>query len=145
MEAALERLERRVRADLDVRRRLRREGPRLAATAVIVLGAGVALWMARGRRRHGSEPATAAEWFGAMPAEWQAQLRLLVEQAGGLPPTSGRSTGRHRGRPLWQTAALTSARVVIPRVLASRAQRRRSWPAGPQASAGVDGTGRPEA
>lgn len=124
LEASLAQLEHRLRADLDVRTRLRREGPRLAAAASVVLVAAVAWWLQQ-RRRAGRTPPplTAAEWFASMPPAWQAQLRELVELGGGSPPVpNARRPARGGGRPLWQQAALTSARIVIPRVLAARAR-----------------------
>jgi len=125
MAATLERLERRLRADLDLRQRLRREGPRLAATAAIVVTVGTAVWLRR-RHRPGPDaaPTTAAEWFATMPRAWQEQLQQLVEAGGGAGAADGRRPGRRSGRPLWQTAALTSARVVLPRLLAARGRSR---------------------
>ncbi len=140
MEATLGRLERRVRADLDVRRRLRRDGPRVAATAGIVIAVGASLWLTRRRHRGGAEPATPAEWFAGMPPEWQAQLRALVDEAGGASAAAdGRRPGRRGGRPLWQTAALTSARIIVPRLLAARRPGRAPGPAEPAAAWPVDG------
>ena len=122
MGATLDRLERRVRADLAWRARLRQDGPRLAAAGLIVLGTGAALWLRHRARPAPPAPPTAAEWFAAMPPEWQEEFQALVAEAAG---GGGRSARGPAGRrPLWQSVALGAARRAGPFVLAAAVRRR---------------------
>ncbi len=128
MGATLDRLEQRVRADLAWRSQLRRKGPGLAATGLIVLATGAALWARHRARPAPAEPQSAAEWFAAMPPEWQAELQALVAEAAGRLPTEagGDRRGGHGSaarRPLWQRLALVAARQAAPLALSALTRR----------------------
>ena len=122
LEGTLDRLEERLRRDLDPRYRLRRDGPRIAAAGVALLVVGVAVW-ARRRRHHPEEPEL--DWIAAMPAEWRLRLEELLAEAagkGGLRAGSG-SERAHRNQPLWQKAGLRLGKMAAPMVLSAAADR----------------------
>ncbi len=122
LEASLDRLEGRLRRDLDPKYRLRRDGARLAAGAVVVVAVGAALWV-RGRRRRGEAAPT--DWIEAMPEEWRMRLQQLLAEAaerGGLE-AKGQGHGRQGRRPLWQTVGLRAGRMAAPVVMNSVANR----------------------
>ena len=122
LEGTLDRLEVRLRRDLDPRYRLRRDGPRIAAAGVALLVVGVAVW-ARRRRHHSAEPEQ--DWIATMPEEWRRRLEELLAEAaskGGLSPAAGLERG-HRTQPLWQKAGLRLGRMAAPVVLNAAAER----------------------
>ena len=122
LEAHLDRLEERLRRELDPRYRLRRDGARIAAAGVALLVVGVAVW-ARRRRRRPEGPAE--DWIEAMPEEWRRRLEELLAEAaaaGGLR-TRGERERRSGGRPLWQSAGLRAGKLVAPMVMNAAAQR----------------------
>jgi hypothetical protein len=109
------RLQARVRAELDWRTRLKRDGPRLIALgagAVVVVGA-IAVLRARLRRRKDAEPASAAT-LDELAAELR-EIRKHIDKSG--KPS------------LWQQAVLrgiTSAGAAGGRLAAQRLMERQS-------------------
>jgi hypothetical protein len=122
LEGTLDRLEERLRRDLDPRYRLRRDGPRIAAAGVALLVVGMAVW-ARRRRHQAGEPEQ--DWIAAMPEDWRRRLEELLAEAA----TKGHVTApvgserRHRSQPLWQKAGLRLGRMAAPVVLNAAAER----------------------
>ena len=124
VEASAERLEARLRYDLDPRQRLRRDGPKLAAgLAVVVLVSAVSV--ARSRRRRRAEGAGDRDWIAEMPKEWRERLQELLAEAatqGTLAAGSGGS-GKARRTSLATSLALRAARMAAPLVISAAANR----------------------
>jgi len=114
--ADVDRLEARVRAELDWRARLRRDAPRylaLGAGAVLLVGAVVAL-RARLRKRPGNQPETAPASLDDVAAELR-EIRHRLE--------------RRETPPVWQRAVLrgvTSAAAAGGTLVARRVMERGS-------------------
>ena len=100
--ADIDKLERRIRAELDWKARLRRDGPQIVAVAgavVIVLVGGLAL------RRTLGKGGGAAEDEGTMSLdELSREVRALREQIG-----RGKGHGSGEKQPLWQKVAIRVA------------------------------------
>ena len=79
VEVAADRLEARLRYDLDPRQRLRRDGAKLAAGLAVVVLVG-AVYVVRSRRRRGESPAD-QDWIAAMPEHWRQNLQELLAEA----------------------------------------------------------------
>ncbi|HZB98223.1 MAG TPA: hypothetical protein VE219_06460 [Candidatus Sulfotelmatobacter sp.] len=120
LEANVGRLESKVRAELDWRARLRRDGPRyavLAGSAVLIVGGGIALRIMVSRARSHNRRATGpAPTLDGIVRELRA-LRSEVE--------AGR--GKGAGGPLWQKVMLRAVAAggatggaVIARTLMER-------------------------
>lgn len=124
VEASADRLEARLRRDLDPRQRLRRDGPKLAAGIAVVVLVGT-VYVARSRRRRHRDEPDARDWIAEMPPEWRDRLQALLAEAatgGALPAGSGRP---HRGRQGSMAASLAAraARMVAPALIAAAAER----------------------
>jgi len=121
VDSTLDRLELRIRQELSPRRRLSRDGAKLAAGLVVVLLVGTTYVVrARRRRRHEPDP---GDWLEAMPEEWRARLSELLAEAA----ASGR-LGHPQGsskppRSLPQALALRGGRMALPIVLNAVAER----------------------
>lgn len=101
--ADIDKLERRIRAELDWKARLRRDGPQIVAIAgvvVIVVVGGVVL-----RKRFG-HAAPASEEAGSMSLEeLTREVRELRRQVGG----KGKSGTSEGSQPLWMKVAIRAA------------------------------------
>lgn len=130
LESLLDLIESRLRQELDPRRRLRRDGPRLALGAGVVAVVGTAYLFQRRRRRR-QEP-VARDWIESMPEEWRLRLQeLLAEAADGTDLGAGRrSSSRSRGAA--QSIALRIGKTVAPIVLNAVAERLVNRQAGEQ-------------
>jgi hypothetical protein len=112
----IDRFERRLRADLDWKARLRREGPQIAAIAgvvVVVVVGGVVLRRTLGGKggkdagRAGGRSGSGAEGNGAMSLEeLSREVRALRAELGGEKGKSGTSGG---SQPLWMKIAIRAA------------------------------------
>jgi len=128
--ADIDKLERRIRAELDWKARLRREGPQIAAVAgavIVVVVGGLVLRRALGKKGDDGEEE------GTMSLdELTREVRALREELGGR---------RKRGtsedaQPLWQKVAVraaTAGAAAGASMLARRLARQ-----APQASASVE-------
>jgi len=124
VEASADRLEARLRYDLDPRQRLRRDGPKLAAGLAVVVLVG-AVYVTRSRRRHRAEGLAGVDWIAQMPQEWRERLQDLLAEAaaeGPLPLQLGRS-GKPYRRSLGTNLALRVARMAAPVVISAAAER----------------------
>jgi len=103
--ADIDKLEKRIRAELDWKARLRRECPQIAAIAGAVLVVAVGGYLLR--RRFGGRCSAEAEVGGAMSLEeLSREVRALREQLGKGRGKSGTSDG---SQPLWQKVAVRAA------------------------------------
>ena len=124
VEATADRLEARLRYDLDPRQRLRRDGAKLAAGLAVVILVG-SVYVARSRRRRRAEGSADVDWIADMPKQWRERLQELLAEAaaqGPLPVELGRS-GRARRRPLVASLAMRAARMAAPVVISAAADR----------------------
>ncbi len=122
--ASADRLEARLRYDLDPRRRLRRDGPKLVAgLAVVVLV--TAVYVARSRRRRRLESPREVDWIAQMPREWRERLQELLAEAAaeGTLATEPRHSPRARRRSLGTSLAMRAARMAAPVVISAAADR----------------------
>lgn len=123
VEVAADRLEARLRYDLDPRQRLRRDGAKLAAGLAVVVLVG-AVYVVRSRRRRGESPAD-QDWIAAMPEHWRQNLQELLAEAaasGHLEVPSSRAS-RSGGQSLASKLALRAARMAAPMVMSAAAER----------------------
>jgi len=103
--ADIDKLEKRIRADLDWKARLRREGPQIAAIAGAVIVVAVGGYVLR--RRFGRHAPQAEEKGGSMSIEeLTREVRALREQIGKGKGKSGTQDG---SQPLWQKVAIRAA------------------------------------
>jgi hypothetical protein len=129
MEVSLDRLEARIRHELDPAQRLRRDGRKLAAGLAVAVVVG-AVYVARARRQRRSTGLAEVDWIAAMPEEWRRRLQELIGEAAAtvnLPAKRDRPAGR---RSLASSLALRAARMAAPAVMAAAAERI-GRPAGP--------------
>ncbi len=121
VDSTLDRLEARIRQELNPRRRLRRDGPRLAAGLAVVALVGTT-YVIRARRRRQSEPAQ-VDWIQEMPEEWRARLaELLAEAAAG--GQGGQPFGpSRRSRSAMRSLALRGGRMAVPIILNAVAEK----------------------
>jgi hypothetical protein len=124
VEAGANRLEARLRYDLDPRRRLRRDGPKLAAglAAAVLVGA---VYVVRSRRRRRLESPREVDWIAQMPKEWRERLQELLAEAAaeGTLVTEPRHSPRARHRSLGASLAIRAARMAAPVVISAAADR----------------------
>lgn len=121
LDASFDRLEVRLREELDVRRRLRRDGARLAAGAAVVVAVAV-VYAVRRRRQRGEEPDQ--NWLEAMPDEWRQRLQELLAEAAAQGRLEGAHPRRTSGRrPVWQSLALRGVRMGAPVVMSAVGER----------------------
>jgi len=101
--ADIDKLERRIRHELDWKARLRRDGPQIVAIAgaVVVVAVGVLVL----RAKFGSKGRNAADEAEATPSfdELARQVRELRAEL------HGKKGGGDEGRPLWQKLAVRGA------------------------------------
>ncbi len=126
LEADIDKLEKRIRAELDWKARLRRDGPQIAAIAGVVVIVVVGSLVLR-RRFGGSHDGGAGGDDRAMSLdELSREVRALREELGGKRKggTSGGS------QPLWQKVAIRAATAgaaggasMLARRVARQAQR----------------------
>ncbi|MGH7697355.1 MAG: hypothetical protein ACRENV_01610 [Candidatus Dormibacteria bacterium] len=124
MDASLDRLEARVRHDLDPRVRLRRDGLRVAAGLAVVALVVVATRV-RARRHRRAAPELGGDWIRSMPEAWRLRLEeLLVEAAasGRMPESAPRLPRSGKGS-LASNLALRGARLAGPVVISAVAER----------------------
>lgn len=127
--ADIDKLERRIRAELDWKARLRREGPQIAAIAgvvVLVAVGGVLL-----RRTVGKKGDTGAEAGTMSLDELTREVRALREELGGKRRHG--TTGPPQ--PLWQKVAIRAATAgaATGASLVARRVARQAQGAGPHA------------
>jgi hypothetical protein len=124
LEADIDKLERRIRHELDWKARLRRDGPQVVAIAgaVVVVAVGVLVLRAKFGR---SKAAGGADADVSTPSldELARQVRELREEL------KGKGGGAGEGRPLWQklavrgaTAGAAAGASMVARRYAQRAQ-----------------------
>jgi hypothetical protein len=120
IEADLDRLERRIRAELDWKARLRRDAPQIVAVVggflVIAVGAIVLRRVLRGDDDEDIDLAEEAVVTAVSLQDLAVELRELREEL-------GRTRAKRGGRPLWQTlavAAVTAAASAGGRTAAKR-------------------------
>jgi len=121
VDSTLDRLELRIRQELSPRRRLRRDGAKLAVGVAVVALVGTT-YVLRARRRRRDEPGQ-VDWIDAMPEEWRARLSELLAEAaagGGLAARPGSSKPP---RSALQSLALRGGRMALPIVLNAVAER----------------------
>jgi len=124
VEASADRLEARLRYDLDPRQRLRRDGPKLVAGLAVVVLVG-AVYVTRSRRRRRTEAPAEVDWIAQMPKQWRERLQELLAEAaaeGPLTADRGRSS-KARRRSLGATLAMRAARMAAPVVISAAADR----------------------
>ena len=124
VEVAADRLEARLRYDLDPRQRLRRDGAKLAAGLAVVVLVG-AVYVVRSRRRRRGESPADQDWIAAMPEHWRQNLQELLAEAaasGHLEVRSSRAS-RSGGQSLASKLALRAARMAAPMVMSAAAER----------------------
>lgn len=124
VEVSADRLEARLRYDLDPRQRLRRDGAKLAAGLAVVVLVG-AVYVVRARRRRRVESPADQDWIAAMPEDWRLNLQELLAEAaasGHLEIPGGR-TSRSRGQSLLTKLAFRAARTAAPMVLSAATER----------------------
>jgi hypothetical protein len=124
MEANADRLEARLRYDLDPRQRLRRDGAKLAAGLAVVVLVG-AVYVVRSRRSRQAEKPANVDWVAQMPKEWRESLQELLAEAaarGDLPSPSDRA-GKGKRRSIATSLALRAARMAAPVVMSAAAER----------------------
>jgi len=124
VEVTADRLEARLRYDLDPRQRLRRDGVKLAAGLAVVVLVG-AVYVVRARRRRRAESSHDRDWIAAMPEEWRQNLQELLAEAaasGHLEGPSSRAS-KGSGQSLVSKLALRAARTAAPMVLSAAAER----------------------
>lgn len=132
LDATLDRLEARLRYQLDPRQRLKRDGAKLAAGVVVVAAVGV-VYLVRARRRHQAQQPTAVDWISAMPDEWHQRLQELLAEAvslGQLPVARPSSAGGGKSS-LAGKLAMRAARMAAPMVMSAAAERIGRRQAGP--------------
>ncbi|MGH7611222.1 MAG: hypothetical protein ACREN7_09865 [Candidatus Dormibacteria bacterium] len=125
MGASLDRLEVRLRHDLDPRVRLRRDGLRVAAGVAVVALVLVASRVRASRRRR-LAPVPEADWIASMPESWRLRLEeLLVEaaQGGGMPDSVPKPARRGQRRSLTQGLAVRGAKLAAPLVISALGER----------------------
>lgn len=123
VEVSADRLEARLRYDLDPRQRLRRDGAKLAAGLAVVVLVG-AVYVVRARRRRADSPAD-QDWIASMPEEWRLNLQELLAEAAasGHLAVPGSRSSRSRGQSLLTKLAFRAARTAAPMVLSAAAER----------------------
>jgi hypothetical protein len=106
--ADIDRLEQRIRAELDWKARLRREGPPMAAIAGAVVIVAVGGYVLRRRFGGGSKGGAegAADGEAMSLEELTREVRALREELGGGKGKSGTSGG---SQPLWMKVAIRAA------------------------------------
>ena len=102
--ADIDKLEKRIRAELDWKARLRRVGPQLAASAGVVLVVAVGGYLLR--RRFGHSEASVEESGAMSLEELTREVRELRDQLG---KGRGRSGTQGGSQPLWQKVAIRAA------------------------------------
>jgi hypothetical protein len=124
VEVSADRLEARLRYDLDPRQRLRRDGAKLAAGLAVVMLVG-AVYVVRIRRRRRAESPLDQDWIATMPEDWRQNLQELLAEAaasGHLEFPSSRASGS-QGQSLVSKLALRAARIAAPMVMSAAAER----------------------
>jgi hypothetical protein len=124
VEVTADRLEARLRYDLDPRQRLRRDGAKLAAGLAVVVLVG-AVYVVRARRRRRAESPPDQDWISAMPEEWRQNLQELLAEAaasGRLEVPSSRGSSSP-GQSLVSKLALRAARTAAPMLMSAAAER----------------------
>jgi hypothetical protein len=124
VEVTADRLEARLRYDLDPRQRLRRDGAKLAAGLAVVVLVG-AVYVVRSRRRRRLDPSSERDWITAMPEEWRQRLQGLLAEAaatGHLDAPVG-TAARNPRRSLVAKLALRAARQAAPMVMSAAVER----------------------
>lgn len=121
IDLTLDRLEARLREELDPRRRLRRDGPRLALGVGVVALVGTAYLMQK-RRRKRQEPVV-GDWIESMPEEWRLRLQELLSEAAEATDLGARRRPTSGSRSPAQAIALRVGKTVAPIVLNALAER----------------------
>lgn len=121
VDSTLDRIESRLRQELDPKRRLRRDGPRIAL-AVGVAGVVGTVYLLRQRRRHATDPET-RDWIETMPEEWRLRLQELLAEAAGHADPAGHGRGSKRSRGLAQSLALRVGKMALPIAMNAVAER----------------------
>jgi len=107
LEADIDRMERRLRDELDWKARLRRDGPQVVAIAGAVLVVGIGVVVLRARFGRGLRGGAAAAGGRAEPAPSLEELaRQVRELRAELHGKRGRDD---ESRPLWQKLAIRGA------------------------------------
>ncbi|MHB1855140.1 MAG: hypothetical protein ACYCS2_08800 [Acidimicrobiales bacterium] len=121
VDSTLDRLELRIRQELSPRRRLRRDGAKLAVGVVVVALVGTT-YLVRARRRRREEPGQ-VDWIDAMPEEWRSRLSDLLAEAAAGQGASPRLGSPKHPRSALQSLALRGGRMALPVVLNAVAER----------------------
>jgi hypothetical protein len=123
LEADIDKLERRIRHELDWKARLRRDGPQVVAIAGAVALVAVGVIVLRARFGRGRAAAAAPEAATPSLDELARQVRELREEL------HGKRGGDGESRPLWQKLAIRGATAgaaagasMVARRYAQRAQ-----------------------
>lgn len=120
-DATLDRIESRLRQELDPKRRLRRDGARIALGVGVVAVVGT-VYVLR-RRRHRREDPEARDWIEEMPEEWRQRLQELLREAAAHTHSGGSAPRLERSRGLAQSLALRAGRMAVPVVMNAVAER----------------------
>jgi hypothetical protein len=104
--ADIDKLERRIRAELDWKARLRRDGPQIVAIAGAVVVVGVSVFVLRARFGKGHDKGAAQAEPTPTLEELARQVRELREELHGKK--RGRKGGEE-GQPLWLKLAVRGA------------------------------------
>jgi hypothetical protein len=131
LEADIDKLERRIRHELDWKARLRRDGPQVVAIAGAVVVVTVGVIVLRARFGRGKAAAAAPEPTPSLN-ELARQVRELREEL------HGKHGGASESRPLWQklavrgaTAGAAAGASMVARRYAQRAQAESGAPKHP--------------
>jgi hypothetical protein len=123
LEADIDKLERRIRHELDWKARLRRDGPQIVAIAGAVVVVAVGVLVLRAKFGRGKAGGADADVSTPSLDELARQVRELREEL------KGKGGGAGEGRPLWQklavrgaTAGAAAGASMVARRYAQRAQ-----------------------
>ena len=117
----LDRIEARLRRELDPKRRLRRDGARIAAGVAVVALVGT-VYVLRQRRRRQGDPVD-RDWIEEMPEEWRRRLQELLQEAADHAHRSGADAKPERSRGLGRSLALRAGRMALPVVVNAVGER----------------------
>jgi hypothetical protein len=129
--ATLDRIETRLRRELDPKRRLRRDGARIAAGVAVVALVGT-VYVLR-RRHHREADQEAQDWIEEMPEEWRQRLQELLSEAADRARPGGAAAKPQRSRGLAQSLALRAGRMALPVVMNAVGERLAARQAGGRA------------
>ncbi len=122
LDVTLDQLESRLRLELNPRRRLRRDAPRLVAVGLVVAVAAT-LYVVRQRRHHEEARELDADWIHSMPEDWRRRLQELLAEAAVDGRLGVEAQPPRRQLSGLQGLALKAGRLAAPVVIGQLAKR----------------------